>query len=94
MVEQNMRMLQFMLAAFGFGPMGMNEKINTKIRKMMDTILMGSPAFPRSNLEGSSGSPRMRFKVIHEIETIYEAKMAAVEREAIFCSRQYGAEAS
>jgi hypothetical protein len=83
-----MRMLQFMPAAFGFGPIGMNEKMKTKTRKTIDAMLMGRPALPKSNLDGRSGSPRIRFSVMHEMETIYEAKMAAVESEAIFCLRQ------
>lgn len=50
---------------------------------MMDTIFKGSPARPRLNLDRSNGSPRMRFSAMHEMETIYEAMIAAVDREAM-----------
>lgn len=69
-VEPNISMLQFMPAAFGLGPIGMNEKMKTKLRKIMDAMLIGRPALPKLNLEGSSGSPRIRLSVMHEIDTI------------------------
>jgi hypothetical protein len=66
--------------------MGKKEKTKIKTRKIMDTMLRGRPARPRLNLDGSKGSPRIRFNVMQEMETMYEAMMAAVEREAMFKS--------
>lgn len=51
---------------------------------MIDAILIGSPARPSLNFEGRSGSPRIRLRVIQEIDTMYDARIAAVDKDAIF----------
>lgn len=84
MVVPNIRMLQFMPAGVGFGPIGIKENTKTNVRKMIDAILIGSPARPSLNFEGRSGSPRMRLRVIQEIDTMYDARIAAVDKDAIF----------
>ena len=50
----------------------------------MEMMLSGRPARPSLKFEGRRGSPRSRFKAMQEMETMYEAIIAAVEREAMF----------
>jgi hypothetical protein len=75
-----------MPSGVGFGPMGMNEKMKTNTRKTKDAILIGNPARPSLNFEGRSGSPRTRLRVMQAMDTIYDARMAAVESDAMFIS--------
>lgn len=77
-------MLQFIPAGVGFGPIGIKENTNTNVRKIIDTMLTSRPARPSLNFEGRSGSPRMRFRAMHDIDTIYDARIAAVDNDAIF----------
>lgn len=82
-VAPNIRMLQFIPSGVGFGPIGKNERTKITQRKTIEMMFRGSPARPSLNLEGRSGSPRMRFKAMQEIETIYDAIIAAVDKDAM-----------
>lgn len=81
-----MRQLQFIPAAVGFGPMGKNDSTKTKTKKMIEAMLIGRPARPRLNFDSNKGSPRILFNVIHDMDTMYEAIMAPVDKEAMFMS--------
>lgn len=44
-------------------------------------MLIGNPSRPRSNLDGRSGSPLMRFRATHEIVIRYDVSIEATPRE-------------
>lgn len=79
-----MSALQFMPAGVGFGPIGKNDRTKTNTKNIIETILTGRPARPRLNFDGSSGSPRILFNAMHDMDTMYDAIMAPVESEAMF----------
>jgi hypothetical protein len=72
---------QFMSATVGRGPTGKKQNTQAKKRKSTAMMLIGRPSLPRSNLDGKSGSPRIRFNAIHEIEIMYEVSIEATPRE-------------
>jgi hypothetical protein len=76
-VAPNMRILQFIPAGVGFGPIGKKEKMKMKTRKTIDAMLIGSPARPSLNFDGSSGSPRIRLSAMQEMETLMWRGMSA-----------------
>jgi hypothetical protein len=84
MVLPNIRILQFIPAGVGFGPIGMKENVKTKTRKTRDAMLIGRPARPSLNFEGRSGSPRILLSVMQAMDTMYDARIAAVESDAMF----------
>ena len=44
-------------------------------------MLIGNPNRPRSNLDGRSGSPLMRFRATHDIVIRYDVNIEATPRE-------------
>ena len=81
--EPNIRILQFMNAGVGFTSDGKNDQTKVKTRKMSEAMFRGRPNLPRSKRRGSSCSLRHRFNAMHEMEQIYEARIATSEREAM-----------
>jgi hypothetical protein len=64
------RMFQFMVAGLGCRACGKNVIMNANMRNKTETTLIGRPKRPREKRDASSGSPRMRFNIIQEMETI------------------------
>lgn len=79
----NTRMFQFIAAGAGCGVVGKKVITNASMRNKTENMFKGSPKRPRENLEGSSTSPRRRFNVIQEIETIYEEIRAPVPSDVM-----------
>lgn len=71
---------QFISAGAGLGTVGKKAKIHRKNRNSTAIMLMGKPHLPKLNLDGSSGSPRILFNAIHDIEIIYVVNIAETPR--------------
>jgi hypothetical protein len=54
----------------GFGAGGKKIMTNERRRKPMERRLIGRPQRPRLKCEGRSGSRRMRFSAMQEMETM------------------------
>lgn len=52
-----------------------------KSRNTTEMMLMVSPHLPKSNLDGSSGSPRILLRVMHEMEMRYDVNIDATPSE-------------
>ena len=66
------RIFQFISAGVGFLFDGKKGKTNATARKHNATVLTASPARPKLNRDGKSGSPTRRFLKMHEMAKIYE----------------------
>lgn len=76
-------MFQFMNCALGFGVEGKKARTNAKARKTIEMILSGRPYLPSLKRDGSSGSLRHLFNKMHQMDTMYEDRIAHSESEAM-----------
>jgi hypothetical protein len=70
-----------MSVTVGRGPTGKKQKTQANNKNSIAMMLIGNPNLPRSNLDGKSGSCRIRFSATHEIVIRYEVSIEATPRE-------------